>query len=458
MAAREGVGVAIGLVGVVLLTRLMGPVAYGVYAAAVALMGYLAALGQWGLRVQLVSHPVEPEPDEYKQAFTLLVLFGVLGLAVGFAVAPVFESWSGIQGLALPVRVLVATLPGVLAVQVPRSQLERRLAYRQIATVELIGQLTFYAVALPAAFLDMGVWAPVAGLWGQQLVTWLLVSLAARFRPGLHWERGRVARMMREGFEYTVASWLWQARSLVNPLIVGHFLGATGVAFVDLTVRFADNLSFIRSTASRISLPILSQLQLEAARLVRTIEEGTRWQMLPLGVGFVGFVWLAPFVVPLVFGSDWSPVLILLPFVAFGYLTNTLFTLQISGLFVLRRNLAVAAVHLVHVVLFALTAAVLVPRIGLVGYGYGEIAGTAAYILLHLFFSRAVQRPDYRVAGMWWIAFGAACFAQPIGWWMAVPLLILLVSPGFWRQVRALLRQWSVAWARPAPGKTDSGS
>ena len=452
MAAREGVGVAIGLVGVVLLTRLMGPAAYGVYAAAVALLGYLSSLGQWGLRVQLVSRPVEPEPDEYRQAFTLLALLGVIGLLVGFVVAPAFENWSRIDGLALPVRVLITALPGMLAAQVPRSQLERRLAYRQIATVELIGQLTFYAIALPVAFLGMGVWAPVAGLWGQQLVIWLLLSIAARFRPGLHWEAGRVSRMMREGFEYTVASWLWQARSLVNPLIVGHFLGATGVAFVDLAVRFADNLSFVRSTASRISLPILSQLQLEAARLVRTIEEGTRWQMLPLGVGFVGFVWLAPFAVPLVFGSDWSPVLILLPFVAFGYLTNTLFTLQISGLFVLRRNLEVAAVHLVHVLLFAVTAAVLVPRVGLIGYGYGEIAATAAYILLHVLFSRAVQRPDYRVAGVWWVAFGAACFVQPVGWWTALPLLILFASPSFWRQVRELLRRWSEAWTRPRAG------
>jgi PST family polysaccharide transporter len=239
---------------------------------------------------------------------------------------------------------------------------------------------------------------------------------------------------------------------LVNPLIVGRFLGATGVAFVDLTVRFADNLGFIRSTASRISLPILSQLQLEKARLVRTIEEGTRWQMLPLGVGFVAFVWLAPFAVPLVFGSDWSPVLTLLPFVALGYLTNTLFTLQVSGLLVLRRYIDVAAVHLVHLGLFAVTAAVLVPRVGLIGYGYGEIAGLAGYVLLHIQFSRAVQRPDYRVVGVWWIAFGAACFVQPVGWWMAIPLLILLASPGFWRSVRDLLQRWSQAWARPTAG------
>jgi PST family polysaccharide transporter len=298
----------------------------------------------------------------------------------------------------------------------------------------------------------MGVWAPVAGLWGQQLVIWLLLSLSARFRPGLHWEAGRVSTMLRQGFQFTVASWLWQARSLVNPLIVGHFLGATGVAFVDLAVRFADNLSFLRSTASRISLPILSQLQFEAARLVRTIEEGTRWQMLPLGLGFVAFTWLAPFAVPLVFGSEWSPVLRLLPFVAFGYLTNTLFSLQVSGLFVLRRYLDVAAVHLVHLSLFALAAAVLVPRVGLIGYGFGEIAGTGAYVLLHLIFSRVVQRPDYRVVGVWWISFSAACFVQPIGWWMAIPLFLLLASPRFWRLVRELLRRWSEAWARPTAG------
>jgi hypothetical protein len=57
------------------------------------------------------------------------------------------------------------------------------------------------------------------------------------------------------------------------------------------------------------------------------------------------------------------------------------------------------------------------------------------------------------VAGVWWIAFSAACFVRPIGWWMAIPLLILLASPGFWSFVRELLRQWSEAWARPTAGK-----
>jgi hypothetical protein len=82
----------------------------------------------------------------------------------------------------------------------------------------------------------------------------------------------------------------------------------------------------------------------------------------------------------------------------------------------------------------------------------GEIGALAAYVLLAPLFSRAVKGPDYRVAGVWWIAFRAARFVWPAGWWMAIPLLILLASPGFWRLVRELMRQWSEAWARPTVG------
>jgi PST family polysaccharide transporter len=190
-------------------------------------------------------------------------------------------------------------------------------------------------------------------------------------------------------------------------------------------------------------------MQLDPARLHRTVMEGTRWLLLPLGFAFVAFVWSSPVLVPLVFGTEWTPVLSVLPFVAFGSLAEALVSLQGSALYVLRRYLDVAGVNLLHVTLFGLAAWFLVPRIGVIGYGFGEVAGSLAYLLLHVRYTRWVQRPSYRVSGVWWGAFGAACFAEMVGWWMALPLLGVVCSPGFWREVRTLVGRWSEGWGRP---------
>jgi hypothetical protein len=44
-----------------------------------------------------------------------------------------------------------------------------------------------------------------------------------------------------------------------------------------------------------------------------------------------------------------------------------------------------------------------VPQLGLIGYGWGEIAALASYPVLHVFAVRQVGAIDYRIAGLWWV-------------------------------------------------------
>jgi PST family polysaccharide transporter len=178
--------------------------------------------------------------------------------------------------------------------------------------------------------------------------------------------------------------------------------------------------------------------------------------MLPLGLALVVFAWVAPAAIPFVFGQLWSPALDVFPFIAFGYLAHALVTMQISALFVVRRHLEVAAVHALHLCMFAATAAVLVQRIGVVGYGAGEMAATLPFIWVQRVASRQFASPIHRTAVVWFIAFGAACFVRLIGWWMAIPLLLVLVSPSFWRDLRRLVRLWLDAW-RPGRDLAEEG-
>src|SRR5829696_7620278 len=90
---RQGLGVAIGVIGVILLTRTIGPEAYGLYAAALGIFLYLFYLSQWGVEVYLIRREGEPQPHEYNQAFTLLLLLGLAGAGLAITALPLLERW-----------------------------------------------------------------------------------------------------------------------------------------------------------------------------------------------------------------------------------------------------------------------------------------------------------------------------------------------------------------------------
>ena len=71
--------------------------------------------------------------------------------------------------------------------------------------------------------------------------------------------------MVGYGVNYSGAYWIWQLRDIVNPVIVGKFAGPGAVAFVALTVRLVDALSFLKGVGWRVSLSVLGRMQKEPA-------------------------------------------------------------------------------------------------------------------------------------------------------------------------------------------------
>jgi PST family polysaccharide transporter len=153
----------------------------------------------------------------------------------------------------------------------------------------------------------------------------------------------------------------------------------------------------------------------------------------PLLAGLAGAV---PWIIPTFFGPAWTGVGEILPFIALGFLTNTLFVLHTSSLYVVRRSAAVALFHAVHVLLFAGSALLLVPRYGLIGYGWSEVAALFSYPLLHVNTARFVGAPSYRFAAPWWLGLTLPLFSHWLGWWCLLGPFAALLWPGSVRESR----------------------
>lgn len=433
---RQGLGMIVSLVGIVWLTRLIGPQAYGLYATFLGVFTFVASLSRWGIDVYVIRKEREEGTRDLDQAFSFLLVLSTLSAVVAWLCLPSIQDWLQLEQVGLIGVAFIVGLPLHVVSLVPKARLERQMDYRLVAWIELGAQLAFFVVAVPVALFGFGVLAPVAGWWATQLVNSGFMFLSSGYRPRWHWRRARIKTMVAYGLGYSASQWVWQLRDLINPLIVGRFVGLEAVGYVALAIRLVISLSFVKNATYRLSITAFARVRHDPPRLLRAMEEGMRLQVLALGPILLAFVFLAPFVLPLLFGPEWSPVLHVLPFIAVSYLFNSLFNLHSSTLYVLGRNLDVGVFHALHVLSFAASAALLIPRLGMVGYGWAALISVIAYVVVHVAVVRHVGRLDYRLPGAWAGAFALAVFTPWVGAWALVGVVAVGLWPATWRALR----------------------
>jgi O-antigen/teichoic acid export membrane protein len=439
LLVRQAIGLVISVVGVLLVTRIIGPRQYGLYAAGAGIVAFLYMFGAWGLDACLLRKTEDPEEKEFHQAFTLLLLIATV-LCVGvvalrhvvaeFLKMP--EESSLLLALALGIPLNLLTVPAVV-------KLDRELNFKQVAINELVSQAGYYIVAVPLAFRGAGAWAPAAGFLTQQASLLTLNYWTAKFRPGLHWEVGLIRQMLGYGLSYSSSIWVYQMRNLVNPLVVGRFAGAEAVGYVAVSIRIAQAISFARGATWRLAMPAFAKLNRDAVRLRNGITEGMRFQAVAVGFPLASFALLAPFLIPLGFGHHWTSAEKVFPFIALGYLSNAMFNLHSSVLYMLAKNWQVTWFHIVHISLFAGSAVVLVPRMGFVGYGWAEVVALLSYPVIHFFLARALGSPSYGAPAIWY----ATCVLAILLGAMGAPALYFgfaaLCAPLLFRKERSTL-------------------
>jgi PST family polysaccharide transporter len=449
MMVRQIVLMGLSLIGVLVVTRTLGPDRYGPYAAAIGIYQYLQILGQAGIGVYLVRAPEPVAARDYRIASTLLLLLGLSFMLVIELARPLLGGWIRVNGFDALLGVLLLVLPFQTMSVAASAKLERALDFRRIAIIEMGSQVFYYAVVLPLVLLTpAGTWALVVGYCCQQIAVTIVLHIVARHVPKPAWDWAKVRSILGYTIGFSAASWIYQLRSLVNPLIVGHFLGDGAVGVVGIAIRLLDMLAFAKTIAWRLSVAALARVQDDREKLIEALTHGMQLQMLAIAPVVLGFGWFGGLVLPIMFGERWLPVMTIYPYIAVSYLTNAQFNVHSSVLYVRRRNWDVAAFHLVHVGLFALGAWFGIQRAGLVGYGWGEMAGLAGYVLLHRSIVRLLGSPDYRLSSVWWLATVIGLFWQQLGYWaMAVPFAAL-VWPRSIRQLTAygaLIRRRAVA-------------
>ncbi len=381
-AVLEGMrGIAIRIVGVlgnVILARLLLPEDFGLIAFAVSVTFFASALSDSGLGAGLIRRKDPPTPLELRcvTGFQLLTS-GTFVLIVALIAVPLGRSGE-------VAAVMVASLP-LVAFRTPGALLfERRLEYRPLVVLEFIETLAFNAFAISAVALGAGVWGMATAASFRTLVgalCMIAISPAGLIIPSLRLKPLRP--LLAFGVQFQAVSFVLVGRGLI--------LNAGIAAVGDLRVlglwaiadRFVSVLSLVLQSLWRVSFPMMSRL-IAAGEDTRELV-ARNVGLVTFAIGCMGCVLVGagPGLMPALLGDTYADATVVLPPACLALVLNVPVTVVIGGyLFAKGRPGAVLVPVIAHSLIWYAVAFPLLPLIGVAAVGVGSLAGGATGAVL----------------------------------------------------------------------------
>ncbi|HZM87395.1 MAG TPA: MOP flippase family protein, partial [Blastocatellia bacterium] len=292
----------------VLLARLLVPNDFGLIGMVMVFSGFADSLADFGFRSALVEKRILEERHVYSIFWLTLFIGGVL-TTLFVLLSPYIAAFYS-EPVLTPICQFLAFnyLLGSFGI-VPRALMQRRMAFRHLAGVEIIITFLSAALALSLAVLGWGVWSLVAHILGggfaRNMMFFLLCGWRPRFAFSFH--------AVKELFHYSinlvgfgvVNYWARNA----DDLLIGKLFGAAALGIYNRAYALMLlPISQLISVVTDVMFTALSSIQDDKNRTKRLYLRAMGLITLlsfPIMAGM--FVVAEPFILSL-YGAQWVAV------------------------------------------------------------------------------------------------------------------------------------------------------
>lgn len=436
--ARQVLAGLMSLVTAILLSRLLGPSDFAIYAICLALTVSLAPVSRMGINAWLMSRKYAPEDQHFNIALGGLLAFSIAVALVGVGGLPLLEKFSNVHGLLGPGIFTVLLLPLEVLSLPAMTRLERDLDYGRVMKISLSSQFFGQFSGVILAYLGLGIWGPLIGWLIRSAYTCIACWIAVHRLPRVQWNIKILAEMLRFGFGHTVSTALNSSRNLIILSVIGQWFGKDAVGVMGLAFRVVEFITPFRAVVSRIIVPVLAPVS-DTTTLMnvaqRKISEMEMLVTIPIAMCGLGLysVWA-----PSLLGASWKDSLIVLPWVLAGRIlvvphAAAFSALNVKGHF--RGTIAITALGLVSAILMIW---VLGNAFGLEGAAAATLAFWLPSVMLHWLARARLGFAWNYYAQLWAWGGVSACLSLRFGpVFIVIFLLILFLT---WREIRAVVR------------------
>lgn len=294
------------VLGSILLARMLSPSEFGIYAITQFFIAFLGALGGTGLAAGLIRQQHPPDELDYKAVFTAqqaLVVF--LAVVLWFAAPAIAGAYRLPPDHAWLFRLVALSLLATSFMVIPQVRLERRLAFDQLALVEIAQAFIFNAVAVLLAWRGFGPLSFSIALLLRAMVGAIMANWLSPWNFGWHWDWQRVRNHLGFGIFLQGGQVVSLLKDSITPVFVGLYLGTGSVGHINWAQMVANYTVLALMVFQRLYMPTFARLQHDRGALVRFVERvlfATNALVAPVSVLTV--VLIEP-ITRLVFGEKW---------------------------------------------------------------------------------------------------------------------------------------------------------
>jgi O-antigen/teichoic acid export membrane protein len=316
-AAARGAGVTVfaqvarlGLMvaGLVTLSRLLTPSQVGLVAMATSVIGVADIVRDFGLSSAALQAKSLSVPERTNLWWTNLAV-GSACAAAAALLAPVIARAYGDPRVESVVLALSIQFVISGANTQYRVDLARNLRFNALAVTDVGAQVLSVAVGIGAALLGAGYWAIVLQQLTFSAVSMIINLALCRWLPGRPRRGVPMRRFFTFGGSVLGTQVLGYAMNNVDNVAIGAVWGAGPLGLYNRAYQLlAVPLTQLNAPLSRVTLPVLSRVQDDAATLQRYTQRFQLVSCYTLGLGFGLAAGLAPPLVLVLFGTQWTAV------------------------------------------------------------------------------------------------------------------------------------------------------
>jgi O-antigen/teichoic acid export membrane protein len=291
-----------------ILARLLFTEAFGMVGMAMVIIGLLREVSDMGLYNALVQRKDDAlTTTRYASAFWfLLALAAALVLCFFFFFSDWGASFYNEPGLVPILNALSFYLFFSILNIVPRVMLMRRLDFKNLVKISLLGSVLSSVVAVSMAFMGFGVWSLVMKYLVDAVVSTAMFWMKARWRPTFTFHGAALMQLAGYSIYAQVNSILAFFRTHVDYLIIGKLLTAHLLGVYTLAFTLSEVLrTQLYGICNKVFFPVYSKIQDDLAQIrmyYLKIMRITAIITFPVSILFIG---LAEDFILLFFGEKW---------------------------------------------------------------------------------------------------------------------------------------------------------
>lgn len=325
------------VIGVILARKLM-PSDYGLVAMPLVFIAIAQCFVDSGFGSALIRKEKLTEED-LSTAFYFSLAVGVIAYLALFLASPwIAEFYNAPQLEDLLKFSALCTLFGPLS-SVQSVQLTRKLDFKTLTKLKVIGQLVSGVIGICMAYTGCGVWSLVIPGIFSSILNILLLYLYVRWLPKASWSSESFHYLWGYGSKMLASALLDKIYTNIYPIVIGKFYTPAQLGLYSRASSYAAlPAQNFTSTIQSVTFPVLSKLQNDDEALARNYRKMLRTSAFIIFPIMMLLAALAsPFIILLI-TDKWVSCVILLQIICFSMMWYPIHAINLNLLMVKGRS------------------------------------------------------------------------------------------------------------------------